>query len=115
MTIGWMKGLALPALLLTLLAACQPGPNPRNVGYSNAYAAGYGYGYGGYGACGAHPCAKPQRCPPGYVLGRIPISQGGGRYCQPYYTYQRGCCEPRRPPVCLGRGCYAGGARYPVY
>jgi hypothetical protein len=114
MTISWMKGFALPALLLMLLAACQPGPNPRNVGYNNNYYAS-GYGRASYSGCGTHPCATPRYCPPGYVLGRIPISQGGGRYCQPRYTYQRGCCGPPRPPVCPGRGCYAGGARYPVY
>ncbi|MEL6961893.1 MAG: hypothetical protein AAFO01_04005 [Pseudomonadota bacterium] len=108
MTMCWVKGLVLPALLLTLLAACQSGVNPRNVGYGHAYTS---YGYG---ACGRHPCATPQRCPPGYVLARIPIAKGGGRYCEPYYTYRRGCCEPKRPPVCLGQGCY-GGARYPIY
>lgn len=113
MTIGWMKTLAPPVLLLALLSACQPGPNPRNVGHGNAYASGYGYA--GYGACGVHPCATPRRCPPGYVLGRIPISQGGGRYCQPRTIYQRGCCSPPKPPVCQSGGCYAGGARYPVY
>lgn len=122
MAFGWIKRLALPVLLLTLLAACTYGPNPRNYERTTAFAPGYGQGYGygagyGYGGCGVHPCATPKRCPPGYVLGRIPISQGGGRYCQPYNTYRRGCCEPPKPPLCLGQGssCYGGGYPYARY
>lgn len=114
MAFRWMKGLALPLTMLTLLAACQPGPrNYARTAPQTSYASQSSY-YGGYGPCGVHPCATPRHCPPGYVLGRIPISLGGpGRYCRPHYT--RGCCGPPRPPICLGQGgpCNQGG--YPAY
>jgi len=91
MAFSWIKGLALPVLLLTLLAACQSGPNQRGYASTSSYAPASSY-----------PCATQRRCPPGYVLARIPIAYGGGRFCKPYYNRYSRCCAPERPPVCLG-------------
>ncbi len=119
MAAGWIKRLGLPLLLLSLLAACQTGPNPRTAALSVGQPSGYGgygyggYGYGGYGygGCGYNPC-KPRRiCPPGHILVRIPYSHGGpGRICKPY---ARPCCKPTPPPCGWPGPC--GGALRPVY
>lgn len=110
MASSWIKSLALPVLLLTLLAACQQRPYSRDYTRTSAYTSSYG---GSYGACARHPCASaPQSCPPGYVLARIPYSLGGpGRYCRPYSSRWSRCCSsptPPRGPICggYGRSCY---------
>lgn len=112
MGVGWTRGLALPVLLLTLLAACQSGPYQRG-GYART--AGYSQSPG-YDGCGYDRCSPRRFCPPGYILTRIPYAYGGpGRYCKPY---QRRCCSPT-PSPCGSSGpgpCQQGGGRpYAAY
>ncbi len=105
MAFSWIKGLALPVVLLTLLAACQSGPNPRSQAWAGSQPSSYGGPY--YGGCGYHPC-RPQRvCPPGHILKRIPYAYGGpGRYCAPYYSCRTRCCGA---PQYHGPSCGQGG------
>lgn len=101
MVVGWIKTLALPVVLLTLLAACQASPYPRNYARTTAFSpAGQG--------CGYHPCAPQRVCPPGHVLKRIPYSYGGpGRYCAPYHSCRTRCCgAPQYGPSCGQAGGY---------
>ncbi|MGI9420336.1 MAG: hypothetical protein ACR2RA_21130 [Geminicoccaceae bacterium] len=99
MAFGWIKSLALPVVLLTLLAACQSGPNPRSQAWTSPQPLSYGGPY--YGGCGYDRCTPRRICPPGHILVRIPYAYGGpGRYCKPYV---RRCCAPR-PPICGGYG-----------
>lgn len=95
MGFGWIRTLALPVALLTLLVACQSGTYDRS--YARTAGLSYSPGYGGgYGGCGYDRCNPPRVCPPGYVLARIPYSYGGpGRYCKPYH---RRCCAPKPSP-----------------
>lgn len=95
LAVRWIRVLALPVLILTLLAACQSNPRQRDFARFPSQATYQG-------GCGVHPCAVQRTCPPGYVLARIPLSYGGGRYCRPYSTRFSRCCGPPRQPVCLG-------------
>ena len=70
-----MKRLALPVILLTVLSACQSRPASRDFSRTNAFSSSAG-------DCTVNPCASVLRCPPGTVLARVPISQGGGRICR---------------------------------
>ncbi len=100
MTFGWIKGLVVPVILLTLLAACQSGPSQRS------YARTAAYSPGGYG-CGYHPCRPANFCPPGHILKRIPYSYGGpGRYCEPYNTCRTRCCGAPQYGACGQGGGY---------
>ena len=97
MRLGWIKSVVLPLGLMVLLAACQPGPNPRNYAGSTGYAPGYG-------GCGSNPCGPQRVCPYGYILTRVPYSYGGpGRYCKPYTPRWGKCCAPS-PSPCGGPG-----------
>ncbi len=85
MAFGWIRGLALPLALLTLLAACQPGPSQRGYARTTAFSpANYG--------CGHSPCRPANFCPPGHILKRISYaSDGPGRYCVPYNSCRTRC------------------------
>ena len=102
MAFGCIKGLALPLILLTLLAACQSGPSQRGYARTTALSpAGYG--------CGYSRCKPADYCPPGYILNRIPRANGGpGRYCAPYSSCRTRCCGA---PI-YGSSCGSGRSRY---
>lgn len=105
MVVGWIKALALPLVLLTLMTACQSSSSERNLARTTAFSpAGYG--------CGDQPCAPQRFCPPGHILKRIPYSNGGrGRYCEPYNSCRVRCCgAPQYGPSCGQAGGYAYGS-----
>ncbi len=104
MAFGWLRSLALPVVLLTLLAACQSGPSQRSYARTTAFSPA-GYGYGG---CGYQPCRPANFCPPGHILKRIPYAYGGpGRYCAPYNPCRTRCCgAPQYGPSCGYGGGY---------